>query len=122
MDPNDALKSLLGPLALTANLFPATSRYSGIATAVYQPAGRQPIKYLLRRFVPPPEIFAQVQEHTVRDGDRLDNLAAFYLSDPEQFWRIADANRAMHPDELTERPGTRLRITLPQGIPAPEAL
>ena len=120
-DPSDALKSLLGPVPLTANLFSPTSRYSGIATAVYQPAGSRPIKYLLRRFVPPPEMFAQVQEHVVRDGDRLDNLAAFYLSDPELFWRIADANRAMRPGELTERPGVRLRITLPQGIPSPEA-
>ena len=121
-DPGNALKSLLGPLALTASLFPPTSRYCGIEVAVYQPAGSQPIKYLLRRFVPPPEIFAQVQEHIVRDGDRLDNLAAFYLGDPEQFWCIADANRAMRPGELTERLNTRLRITLPQGIPAPEAL
>src|SRR4051794_13039811 len=120
MDPSEALKSLLGPVPLTATLFPPTSRYYGIDTAVYQPPNAgAPIRYLLRRFVPPPELFAQIQEHFVKDRDRLDNIAALYLSDPEQFWRIADANRAMRPDELTERPGTRLRITLPQGIPAP---
>lgn len=120
MDPSDALKSLLGPVALTATLFPSTSRYYGIDTAEYQPqGGGTPIRYLLRRFVPPAEIFAQIHEHYVKDRDRLDNIAALYLSDPEQFWRIADSNRAMRPDELTERPGTRLRITLPQGIPAP---
>ena len=122
MDSNEALKSLLGPLALTVSLFPPTSRYFGIGVAVYQPAGSQPIKYVLRRFVPSPELFAQVREHTVSDGDRLDNLAAFYISDPEQFWRICDANRAMRPGELTESPGARLRITMPQGIPAPEVL
>ncbi|MEO8368709.1 MAG: LysM domain-containing protein [Candidatus Solibacter sp.] len=121
-DPTEALQSLLGPMALTASLFPPTSRYAGIQTAVYQPAGAPPIKYLLRRFIPPPESFAQISEHTVHDGDRLDNLAAFYLGDPEAFWRLADANRAMRPAELTERPGTRLRIALPQGIPGPEAL
>lgn len=119
MDPSDALKSLLGPGALTTTLFPPTSRYCGIGTAEYQPPSGPPIRYLLRRFVPPPELFAQVQEHFVKDRDRLDNIASLYLSDPEQFWRIADANRAMRPEELTERPGTRLRITLPQGIPAP---
>lgn len=120
-DPSDALKSLLAPLALTASLFPPNSRYSGIDTAVYQPPGSQPIKYVLRRFVPQPETLSQIKEHTVRDGDRLDNLTFQYLGDPEQFWRICDANRAMRPDELTERPGTRLRITLPQGVPGPEA-
>ena len=45
-----------------------------------------------------------------------------YLGDPEQFWRVCDANRAMRPDELTETIGRRLRITLPEGIPgAPNA-
>jgi hypothetical protein len=32
-------------------------------------------------------------------------------------WRLCDANGAMRPDELTETPGRRLRITLPEGIP-----
>lgn len=50
-------------------------------------------------------------------GDRLDNLAAQYLGDPELFWRLCDANSALHPEELTERVGRRLRVTLPEGIP-----
>jgi hypothetical protein len=53
----------------------------------------------------------------VFQGDRLDNIAALYLGDPEQFWRICDANAAMRPNELTETIGRRLRITLPEGIP-----
>ena len=40
-----------------------------------------------------------------------------YLGDPEQFWRLCDANGAMRPDELTETVGRRLRITLPEGVP-----
>ena len=57
------------------------------------------------------------------EGERLDNIAAQYLGDPEQFWRICDANGAMRPDELTETVGRRLRITLPEGIPgAPQCL
>ena len=67
--------------------------------------------------MPPPERFALLQEHTVSQGDRLDNLAAQYLGDPEQFWRLCDANGAMRPEELTETVGRRLRITLPEGIP-----
>jgi hypothetical protein len=78
--------------------------------------------FLRRRFVPPPERFALLQEHTVSQGDRLDNLAAQYLGDPEQFWRLCDANAAMHPEELTDTVGRTLRITLPEGIPgAPNA-
>ena len=41
-----------------------------------------------------------------------------YLGDPEQFWRIADANRAMRPGGARPTPvGRRLRITLPEGVP-----
>jgi hypothetical protein len=53
-------------------------------------------------------------EHPVVQDDRLDNITARYLGDPEQFWRVCDANNAMHPRELTEEIGRRLRIPLPQ--------
>src|SRR4051812_16705151 len=93
--------------------FPSNSRYQAIETAkLTRPDGRE-VVYLKRRFVPPPERMALLQEHVVVEGDRLDNLAARYLADPEQFWRICDANRAMRPAELTEVPARRLRITLP---------
>ena len=58
-----------------------------------------------------------LREHTVRAGERLDQIAAVELGDPEQFWRIADANRAMEPEEMTDEAGRRLRITLPPGVP-----
>jgi hypothetical protein len=77
--------------------------------------------YLRRRFCPLPENFSLLQEHVVTERDRLDNIAAKYLGDPEQFWRTCDANAAMRPDELTETPGRRLRITLPEGIVGPTA-
>ena len=102
---------------MNANSFPPTSRYAGIATATLEDAAGVTIIYLRRRFVPPPERFALLQEHAVQQDDRLDNVTALYLDDPEQFWRICDANRAMRPDELTETVGRRLRITLPEGIP-----
>jgi hypothetical protein len=99
--------------------FSFTSRYYTIETAKLERADGQTIVYLRRRFVPQPERFALLQEHTVTEGERLDNITANYLGDPEQFWRVCDANRALRPDELTEsdRIGRRLRITLPEGIP-----
>jgi hypothetical protein len=50
-------------------------------------------------------------------GDRLDNISAIVLGDPELSWRVADANRAMLPRELTAVPGSVLRIALPEGVP-----
>jgi len=98
-------------------LFPPTSRYFSVETTTLEERGGKVIVYLRRRFVPQPDRFALLQEHVVKQGDRLDNVTAQYLDDPEQFWRLCDANRAMQPDELTERIGRRLRITLPEGIP-----
>jgi len=98
-------------------MFSITSRYYHIPTLQLETADERTIVYLRRRFVPPPERFALLQEHTVTEGDRMDNLAAQYLGDPEQFWRICDANGAIRPEELTETIGRRLRITWPEGIP-----
>ena len=99
------------------DIFPPTSRYHSIETKTLEVEIGQPVAYLCRRFVPAPERFALLQEHTVRDGERLDYLTAQYLGDPEQFWRICDANGAIRPNDLTATTGQKLRITLPEGIP-----
>jgi hypothetical protein len=98
-------------------MFSMTSRYFSIPTAKIETPGGETVVYVRRRFVPPPERFALLQEHTVTQGERLDNITAHFLGDPEQFWRICDANGAMRPEELTETIGRKLRITLPEGIP-----
>jgi hypothetical protein len=98
-------------------LFAPTSRYYSVGTVTVEDRSGNTIVYLERRFVPAPERFALLQTHTVTQGERLDNVTAQYMDDPEQFWRICDANRALRPDELTETPGRQLRITLPEGIP-----
>ena len=99
--------------------FATTSRYYGIATATLQGSDGRSIVYLKRRFVPQPSDFALLSEYTVSGGERLDNIAAKVIGDPEQFWRICDANGAIRPEELVETPGATLRITLPTGIPGP---
>lgn len=118
----DSLQALLQSGVVNITHFPPTSRYHGIDTATLETPGGQTIAYLRRRFVPPPERFALLQEYTVTQGDRLDNLAAQFVGDPERFWQLCDANAAVRPEELTETIGRVLRITLPEGIPgAPNA-
>lgn len=101
---------------MTSN-FPPTSRYALTPTASFVRADGTPVTYLKRRFVPAPENLALLQWHRVVQNERLDNIAAKYLGDPEQFWRLCDANRALRPEELTGTIGKKLRITLPEGIP-----
>ena len=95
-------------------MFPASSRYHGIDTAkLVTPQGRE-IVYLRRRFLPGDAESTIFTEHTVNQGDRLDNITARYLGDPEQFWAVCDANGAMRPDDLTAEIGSKVRIPLPR--------
>ena len=98
-------------------MFPINSRYYGIDAVTLETQDGKQIVYLRRRFVPAPERFDLLVEHLVSEGERLDNIAALYLGDPEQFWRLCDANGVIRPEELTATVGRRIRITLPEGIP-----
>ncbi len=114
---NDPLKELLDAGVLNTSPFPPNSRYQATAIVTLAQANQEPVAYLKRRFVPPADNFSVVQEHTVVQGDRLDNLAARYLGDAELYWRLCDANGALRPDALIETAGRRLAITLPEGMP-----
>ena len=113
----DPIQSFLQANALEQQAFPTTSRYHGLATAQLTRPDGTAVTFVRRRFVPPPERFVTVEQHLVADGDRVDTLAARFLGDPEQFWRLCDGNGVMQPAELVETVGARVRITLPEGIP-----
>jgi hypothetical protein len=116
-DPTQAvLQSVAAPSPVAT-----TSRYFGIEVARLQTDSGETLVYLRRRFVPAAERFALLAEVPIVQGDRLDNLTAKYLGDPEQFWRLCDANNALQPEELTDTVGRRVRITMPEGIPGPRS-
>ncbi len=95
-------------------MYDFTSRYFTLETAIFtRPDGRE-VPYTRRRFLPAAGEMTPLTEVVVAQGERLDVIAARTLGVPEAFWRIADANTAMSPFELTTTPGRRLRIALPQ--------
>jgi hypothetical protein len=112
----DSIQALTQAGLLQTRLLAPTSRYYALATVVLTTAGGVEIAYLERRFLPQPETLSQIGTHAVAAGERLDQIAAAFLGDPEQFWRLCDANRAMRPAELTAVVGRSLRITLPAGF------
>jgi len=83
------------------------------------PDGRS-VAVLARRIIPPENAHATYGWHTVRERERLDLIAAQRLGDAEHWWRLADANPTLDPAELTAISGTRLRVTLPAGLPMPQ--
>ena len=104
--------------------FPADSRYYGTGTLTYVTPAGETIAYLARRIVPQPGVpnFATIATHSVKQGDRLDLIAAKYLGDPLISWLICDANGAIEPVDLVATIGRVLDITTPQGVPgAPNA-
>ena len=111
------LQALLQSGFLKSTTFSTSSRYYYTTTAKKETSEGKTIIYLLRRFIPPPEQYSLLQEHNIVEGDRIDNLASQYYGDPEQSWQLCDANSVMHPCELTETIGKKIKITLPEGIP-----
>jgi hypothetical protein len=96
-------------------MFDPTSRYYRLATATHtDPATGRTVTYVLRRFLPQGERMPLLLELPIVDGDRLDLMASRALGDPLAFWRIADANNALHPWDLLAETGQTLRVPVPQ--------
>lgn len=112
------LELMLQQAGLKNNQFSPNSRYHGTEVAVLESETQGKVVYVKRRFIASPEHYDLLQEHTISQEERMDNIAAQYLGDPEQFWRICDANALLNPLDL--KTGEKLRITLPQGIPGPK--
>jgi nucleoid-associated protein YgaU len=94
-------------------MFAPTSRYRDVETAELEGPDGRVVVYIRRRFLPPLAGVTVLAEHSVVGGDRIDNLSARYYGDPEAFWRIADANDAMRPADLTDEIGRVVVIAVP---------
>ena len=90
-----------------------SSRYAQTEVALYVASDGRTIPYLTVRR---PLIAPLQSTHAVVGGDRLDLIAHAVYGDPTQFWRIADAEGAMWPDDLTAEIGRRLRIPSAFGV------
>jgi hypothetical protein len=95
-------------------MFDSTSRYFALETATLTGADGRSVAYKRRRLLPRGADLPLLVEVTVAQGDRLDVVTARALGDPEQFWRVADANDAMNPTDLVAEAGRVLRIPVPQ--------
>ena len=97
-------------------MFDPSSRYAGIEDASFDNKDGEKIVYKRRRFLPSVDDMIFLQEITITGGDRLDRIATRIAGDPEQYWRICDANNnTRHPLEITSEPGSVIRIARPWG-------
>lgn len=96
-------------------MFEPTSRYYAVEDKSLSTKDGEKIAYKKRRFLPDWSELMVIQEVKINEGDRLDRISARIIGDPEQFWRICDANNVMHPLEITSEPGKSFRIARPWG-------
>ena len=85
--------------SVAADRFPPHSRYAATPVVSQTDDDGTERRYLARRFIAP--------------TDAAPVLAQQYYGDPLLGWRIADANRALDPADLTVNPGDVLRIVSP---------
>lgn len=70
------------------------------------------VQFIRRRFIPTADKEPVLLDHTVTQDERPDILAHKYLQDSTMFWKLCDANNIMHPVELTDTEGRRIKITM----------
>ena len=76
------------------------SRYE--KTGIYTVTTREGRQVTVTK-LPSPHDLRLLGFHPRKEGERLDHLAARYLSDASAFWRLCDANNTMIPDALAAR-------------------
>jgi hypothetical protein len=113
----DPVQLLIDAGAIPSTPFVPQSRYHGIALTVLQRRPDEPgIVYVRRRFIPPVAAEPIATRHVVKAGERPDLLGAIYFGDALLYWRIADVNAVVDPNELTDTLGRRVLIPQPPGI------
>jgi len=103
---------LLAPPTGDKAPFPPTSRYYGLPLVRMKLADGREVACVGRRFLPPLDKYERIAVHEVQGGDRLDLLAAQYFADPEQGWRLPEANAVRDPRELLTETGSRIAIAV----------
>lgn len=89
------------------------SRHASQPERTLTTASGQQVAWRLPRVLPQPEDLTLQGQILRGDGERLDHLAARALGDPEQSWRVLDANPCLLPEELEAEPGRALAVPAP---------
>jgi hypothetical protein len=88
-------------------MFYKGSRYEKVAD--YKFRRHDGSEVLLKKKRPLPDPKSQLI-HTIQEGERTDMLAHRYYRDPLKFWKLADGNPEMNPEDLLQDPGTKILV------------
>ncbi|MBK9124070.1 MAG: hypothetical protein IPM16_13275 [Chloroflexi bacterium] len=79
--------------------FGTKSRYAKADTLIVTDARGRSVAAVMPPDVPDPPVLGY---HVLRQGERIEYLAARYIGDPDGFWRICFLNNAMFAEQLSE--------------------
>ena len=99
-----------------SEIFPPNSRYYGVPLRTTGAADGTAETFVGRRIIPAMERYRALGRQRTIAGERIDAVAAEAFGDPEQYWRICDANGDAEPADATAPPGRLLVIPLPLEI------
>lgn len=92
------------------------SRYATTQMRTYlMPDGRE-VSYSARRLLPRPDQVKPLAMYRHDRDRRIDDVANSFYGDPEQYWRICDANLVSWPPDATATADATLVIPLPMEI------
>ena len=97
--------------------FPPQSRYYGLPLVRTTLEDGREVACVGRRFLPPLDSYERIAVHEVQGQDRLDLLGAQYFADPEQGWRLPEANGVRDPRDLLVEAGSRIAIAVASIVP-----
>jgi hypothetical protein len=93
--------------------YPPNSRYARAPVLVWTAPDGSQTTYLGRRIIPETRRYTALDHYRSAGDVRIDRLADEYYGDPEQYWRICDANAVENPAEAVAEDGTLVVIPLP---------
>ncbi|OLL27495.1 hypothetical protein BTH42_32135 [Burkholderia sp. SRS-W-2-2016] len=93
--------------------FSPNSRYRNVPLAIHTAPDGTQTPYVARRIIPAMERYRALERIRPESNLRIDDVAAQAYGDPEQYWRICDANGDAEPAEATKPEGRLLVIPLP---------
>ncbi|WP_227243346.1 hypothetical protein [Paraburkholderia caribensis] len=93
--------------------FPPNSRYRNVSLMKrVAPDGTEEV-YGARRIIPAMERYRALDHLRPASNMRIDDVAMDVYGDPEQYWRICDANGDAEPAQATGPEGRLLVIPMP---------
>jgi hypothetical protein len=98
---------------MTDNPFPLNSRYKADNVRQYTTADGETVPFVGRRIIPEMDRYSVLDRHRTVTSERIDQVADAFYGDPEQYWRICDANGVRRPAEADDPVGHLLVIPMP---------